>query len=271
MRGISLLLLAALAGCSTRTFAEPQVFVSPYMAVYQLRGDTKMESQPGGTGPIVGNRSQTLEDFGSGGHEEDIGIRADVGDGFAGIRLDWYQLDMNTSKFGVIDDDWGALPSGSRVQMSQDMDEFRLSYVEPVYVTKSEWRNRPLEFKVAAGGVFAHRSMHLRATTDDYLTRQDAKITGQDLYPAVRMQAKWRDYRVDLDYAVCPDLHLSGDMNGVLQDLELRLTYEVPLRDLRFFAGYRYGNLDARGTQGNFDYEADLTLDGLQFGLQLTF
>lgn len=272
MRGLLLVPVGALfAACSTPSLREPQILVTPYMAVYQLRGDTKMESQPGGTGPIVANDSQDLGRFGVGGHEEDVGVRVDIGDGFGGIRLDYYQLDMATSKFDVLGDDWGALPATSRVQMEQSMDEYRLGFVEPIYAHKSEFRERPLEVRVAAGAVVAQRTLHLRATTDDYLTRQNVKATGQNVYPALRAQAKWREFRFDFEYAICPDLQLGGDFDGVLQDLEMRLTYEVPLRDLRLFAGYRYSTLPIQGTQGPFDYDADLVLDGLQIGLQLTF
>jgi len=58
---------------------------------------------------------------------------------------------------------------------------------------------------------------------------------------------------------------------GVLQDAEVRASYTMPLNDITFFAGYRYSQLDASGTTNGFGYDADLTLDGYQFGVAVTF
>ena len=272
MRGaLPLLACAILGSCSTTTFAEPRVLVSPYLAVYQLRGETSMQSQPVVPGPIQDNPPQSLKDFGQEHHDEDLGIKIDVGDGFAGVRLDYYKLDMFSSRKGIIDGDWGNLQATDLVRMKFEMDEFRLGYLENVYSKETEWRGAPLTLRVAAGGVLSHRSMVMRGRTDDGLRTQNAYPEGDNFYPAARVRAQWRDFTVDAEYAISPGLALGGDFTDTLQDMEFRLSYAVPLRDVTFFAGYRYSTLPVEGNSGSFHYDADLILDGYQFGVQVAF
>lgn len=167
--------------------------------------------------------------------------------------------------------DWGALQMNDLVRMEIQMDEFRLGYLENIYDTKTEWRGSPLTFRVAAGGVISHRTMAMRGRTDDGMRRQDAHPEGENFYPAARARATWRDFSFDVDYAISPGLSLSGDFTDTLQDMEFRLSYAVPLRDMTFFAGFRYSQMPAEGNSGPFQYDADLTVDGYQLGLQIVF
>ena len=64
---------------------------------------------------------------------------------------------------------------------------------------------------------------------------------------------------------------LSGDIKGVSQDLETRLSYRLPQRDIQLFAGLRYSEFSGRGKSGSFEYESDLIIDGMQFGFSVTF
>ncbi len=251
--------------------AEPRVLVSPYLAVYQLRGDIAMQSQPSPGSPLQDNAAQTLLTFGQDHHHEDIGVRADIGDGFGGIRIDYYKLDMNTSRTGVIDADWGRLLAGDEVRMRADMDELRLGYLEPLGTVRTTYRDRPLALRFAVGGVLAHRDLSLQARTVDGARTQNVEIDGDVLYAAARLQATWRDFAFDADYAASPEIVLSGDFEDLLQDLELRASYTMPLHDVTFFAGYRLSALTAKGDANGFGYDADLTIDGFQFGLSVTF
>jgi hypothetical protein len=201
----------------------------------------------------------------------DIGVRADIGDGFGGLRFDYYRLDQGTTQSGVIDADWGRLQNADTVQMRAAMDEFRIGYLEPFLHVRTTYRDRPLQMRVAAGGVFSHRDLALRASNADRSRTQDVDIDGDMLYAAARFRATWRDFAFDLDYAISPDVVLGGDFDGVLQDAEVRASYTMPLNDITFFAGYRYSQLDASGTTNGFGYDADLTLDGYQFGVAVTF
>ncbi len=270
MRAPAVLAFAVFAGCSSTTFAEPRILVSPYLALYQLRGDASMQSEPT-PGNVQNNAPQSMRTFGHERHKEDIGVRADIGDGFAGARIDWCQLDMNTSHTGVLDADWGNLRTSDVVRAKVSMDELRIGWLESIGTVRTQWRDQPLTVRLAAGGVLAHRDLDVNARTDDGLFTQNLEIEGDTVYAAVRMRASWRDYAIDLDYAICPDLELRGAFDGVLQDLELRGSWTMPLQDVTFFAGYRLSTLEGRGNANGFGYVADFTLDGFQLGLSVTF
>lgn len=272
MRGASFLLAGAfLCGCSSTTFAEPRVEVSPYLAKYQVRGNTKMQSQPVASGPVQDNSAQSMAQFGQERHDDDIGLRVDIGDGFAGLRLDYYMMDMYSTRYGTLDADWGQIDSGDLATMTVQMDELRIGYLEPVWSGATEWREQPLKVRVAVGGVLAHRAMDMRASSEDNLRQQHIKPKGDNVYPAVRIRAEWRDFAVDADYAISPRLTLGGDFTDTLQDFELRFTYSIPLRDVALFAAYRYSTLPSSGTSEGLAYENDLVLDGFQFGLRVVF
>lgn len=260
----------ALAGCTT-TFAEPRLMVSPYLAVYRLRGDAAMQSNPGQGAPPQDNAAQSLRTFGQNKFDEDVGVRADFGDGFAGLRLDYFHLDASTTRSGTLGAGWGSLQQGDQVRMGATMDELRLGWLEPVWSQRTTWRDKPLQWKLAAGGVLTHRDLSLRASTVDGSRSQNLGIAGDTAAAAVRMRATWRDAMVELDYALSPDLALGGDFGSLQQDLEVRLGYTLPMHDITFFGGYRYSTLRANGTQDGFAYDTDLVLDGWQFGITVAF
>lgn len=271
MRTAATLGLLGLGSCTSLTMAEPRVLVSPYLAVYQLRGDVGMQSQPVANGPLQENATQPARTFGQDRHHEDIGVRVDIGDGFGGLRLDYYRLDMGTAHAGALTADFGNLLAGDVVGMRATMDEVRLGYLEPLLELATEYREQPLKFRFAAGGVLTHRSANLRTRTIDQQRSQATDIDGDVVGPAVRAQVSWRDFAIDLDYMVSPELVLGGDFDGLQQDFEVRLGYTLPLRDVTFFGGYRYSEFPAKGSTGGFRYDADLRLDGFQFGLVLVF
>jgi hypothetical protein len=147
----------------------------------------------------------------------------------------------------------------------------RLGYLEPLFRSSAKWREEPLVFEFAAGGVITYRSMMLRAQTDDGTRQQNVQIDGNNFYPAVRCRVSWRNAALDVDYAISPHLEFTGDFEGVQHDLELRASYTLPMRDITFFGGYRYSVLEAEGNVGVLGYEADLRIDGFQFGLTVSF
>lgn len=259
-----------LAGCSSTTFAEPRILVSPYLAAYQLRGSVGMQSQPT-VGTFQDNAPQTMRTFGQDHHREDFGIRADIGDGFAGARLDYYKLDMGTSKTGVLGADWGRLLANDTVRMAAEMDEVRIGYLDSIGTMRATLRDRPLTLRFAAGGVLSHRSLALKARTADGARSQNAEIEGDALFLATRFRAQWRDWSFDTDYAISPQLVLGGDFENVMQDLELRVAYAVPMHDVTFFGGYRFSAFEAKGRADVYDYRADLQIDGFQVGVSVSF
>lgn len=268
---VAVLAASLLAACSSTTFAHPRVLVSPYLATYQLRGDTSVQSQPTPGGPLQDNAAQSMRTFGQDHHEDDFGVRADIGDGFAGARFDYYQLDMTTAKTGVLGADWGNLRAGDLVSMDADMDELRIGYLESLGTLRTTFRDEPLTLRFAGGGVFAYRDLHLRARTDDGTRRQTVAIEGDVLYVAARLRASWRDAAFDVEYAISPGLVIDGDFEDVMQDVELRASYTLPQHDVTFFGAWRWSTLKASGSADGFGYDADLVIDGFQFGVSLSF
>ena len=272
MRIAAAVSLLGLCSCTSLSMAEPQIHVSPYLAIYQLRGKASVQSESAPGQPPQDNPPQTMRTFGQDHHREDVGVRVDIGDGFAGFRVDYYRLDMGTADTGLLGADWGRLQSGDVVRMTADMDELRIGYAEQLLKVETEYREQPLVFRLAAGGVFAQRSLTLRASTDDGARQQRVEIEGDVLYPAVRARLSWRAVALDVEYEVAPDeLVLGGDWDGLQQDVEARLSYRLPQRDVTIFGGYRYTEFPAVGDANGFRYDADLRLDGFQLGVVLTF
>jgi hypothetical protein len=269
MRALASLWFVLGTGCSATVLYEPKLQISPYLAVYQLRGDAAVQTRSGGG--VANNSPQSMRTFGQDRFREDFGIRADLGDGFGGARLDYYRLDMDTTKSGELTADWGNLQAGDAVRMRATMDEFRLGYVEPLWTGKFLLRERPLEVRLGAGGHLARRDLTLRGRSVDGSRAQNLHLDGDLIYAAARARVSWQRVQFDIDYGVSPDLALRGDFGRLQQDLELRIGYTVPLREITVFAGYRFCDLDASGREGAVGYRADLQLEGFQFGVAMTF
>ncbi len=122
MRRLVVLLAVAGTGCTSTVLTEPVLHASPYLALYRLRGDTQMQSEDPGTGGVQDNPAQPLRNFGHERHREDVGLRLDLGDGFSGLRADYYKLDMNTARSGELTADWGKLLQGDFASVRAAMD-----------------------------------------------------------------------------------------------------------------------------------------------------
>ena len=270
LAGPAVLLACGLGGCTMfPAMAEPRVQMSPYFAAYQLRGEIALQNDPG-TGP-ENNAPQSLRNFGFDRYEDDIGVRTDIGDGFAGFRLDYFRMTMNTSRRGFLDDDFGALLAGDFAGMSATMDEWRVSWLQPVVAAHTMFRDQQLDVQFAAGAVYTQRDLSMHMRTDDGLRTQNLHVGGSNVYPAVRFRAGLPHLALDVDYAISPELNLGGEFDGTMQDVEARLAYSVPFQDVTLFAGWRYSTLVASGHEGPLGFDADLILDGFQFGFTVGF
>ena len=278
MRLLALLLATLiLCGCASTALADPVIHVSPYLAIYELRGKSGMQSVtgggPGGTSPILqNNATQAMRRFGQDRSRDDVGIRADIGDGFGGIRAEYYRLDMNTTRSGTLEEDWGQLRAGDEVNIYAEMDELRVGFIEPLSEVLTEYRDDELRLKFGAGGLFATRQMSLHGKESSNTRTQNLEINGDLIYLALRAQATWRDFSFDVDYAIAPELlALSGDFEDLTHDFEARISYQMPQRDMTIFAGVRYSEFAASGTTDGYGYKSDLTIDGFQLGVSATF
>ncbi len=272
MRRLVVLLAVAGTGCTSTVLTEPVLHASPYLALYRLRGDTQMQSEDPGTGGVQDNAAQPLRNFGHERHREDVGLRLDLGDGFSGLRADYYKLDMNTARSGELTADWGQLLQGDFASVRAAMDELRLGYAHPLLDVAMDYRDDELRLQLAAGGVFATRSMTMRGREDTMQRFQNLDFKGDIAYAAVRARASWQDFALDLEYAIAPeDFILSGDFEDDSQDFEARFHYQLPQRDILVFAGWRYSEFTSTGTADGYQFENDLVLDGFQLGVLVTF
>ena len=274
MRTLVVLMAATLfTGCTSTVLMDPAIYVSPYLALYQLRGNTKMQSEGATPSEIVNNPRQPLRSFGQDRHREDVGLRADIGDGFGGIRAEYYRLDMDTGRAGELEYDWGRLLQGDMVSIYAEMDELRVGYVEPFADIRTEYRDEELRLRFGAGGVFATRSMTLEGREATPGSRaQSLSIKGDVVYLAIRARAEWKQFVLDFDYAAAPEeFVLSGDMEDLSQDIEAKLSYRLPQRDISFFAGMRFSEISASGIANGFRYDNDMAIDGFQLGVTVTF
>jgi hypothetical protein len=257
----------ALASCNSFPVpANPAVHVSPYLAKYQLRGDVGMQSNPG-TG-VENNADQSIAALGQGSHGDDFGIRADIGDGFSGIRLDYYRMELGPSGPGTLTDELGALPTGEAATLEPRMDEWRLAWTQSVLDGALAWRGDPVRVRGAVGATWANRdlSMDLQSTT----ASQGIDQSGDSLYATARMRATLKQVSLDVEYSLCPELH-TGDWEGLAHDIETRLSYAIPFQDVTVFAGYRYSMLEGGGSRGGLEHDTDLVIDGFQLGVTVTF
>ncbi len=271
MRALPTLALLLATACSTTTFAEPRFQLSPYIAVHRLTGDASAATPGSGGGPATANAAQPLSAFGQGDREQDLCYRFDVGDGFAGVRVDWYRLGIGGDAGRPLDDGYGAYVAGDEASMRASMDEWRLGYVESFASKRTMLWDRPLALHAGAGGVFASRDLSLTARRDGDGLVERSSFDGENVYAALRLGARWQGFALDAEYALCPDLAVAGDVDGWLHDLELRAGWALPYIDVTIFAGYRLATLEASTTDAGARRAADLQLDGWLLGVSVSF
>ena len=272
MRALSTLALLLAASCSSTTFAEPRFQLSPYVAVHRLTGDASAATPgSGGGGAATNNAAQPLSAFGQGDRDQDLCYRFDVGDGFAGVRVDWYRLGIAGDPGSPLDDGYGAYAAGDEASMRAAMDEWRLGYVETFATKRTKLWDRPLALHAGAGGVFASRDLSLTARRSGDGLVERSSFDGENLYAALRLGARWQGVSLDAEYALCPDVAVAGDVDGWLHDLELRAAWAMPYVDVTLFAGWRLATLEAATTSAGARRTADLQLDGWLLGVSVSF
>ncbi len=150
------------------------------------------------------------------------------------------------------------------------MDEWRIGWNESVLRQELAVQGRPLDLRLGLGLTYAHRDLSMRMRTDDGVRTQNVRHAGDAFSPTARLHAGIKSVALDVDYAIAPGL-VTGDFDGIQQDIEARLSYSVPFQDVTLFAGYRYSMMSAKGSEGGLAYDSDLRLDGYQFGITVSF
>ncbi|GAB4138344.1 MAG: hypothetical protein Fur0037_04020 [Planctomycetota bacterium] len=280
MRSVTRLLAIAFAliwisGCSPLpTLAEPRIQIAPYLSEYKLRGKTAMDTFDPAVPSLTRNAQAELTDFGVGDHEDDFGIRGDIGNGFAGLRVDYYRMSASTSRRGTLPDGWGSLEADDLAGMSTTMDEFRVGYAHELVTAEFDAGDlENIGLRLAPGVVLAHRSMSLRAyeetkTRAQALHAADAGV----VYPSLRARLSFRNFALDAEYAISPGgFDFGGDFRGLKQDFETRLSYEFEMHDVEMFVGFRRSEFEINGLEGDQNFSGDFVLDGVQVGIRVGF
>lgn len=268
-----LLPLCLLCGCElVPTMAEPKIQVAPYLSEYSLRGKTAMDTVSSGT--VTHHAEHPLRDFGVGAHEDDFGIRGDIGNGFAGLRLDYYRMSASTSRRTTLGDGWGRVQGGDLAGMNTVMDEFRVGYAQEVVREKFDFhRLQDVQFRLAPGVVLAHRDLSLDGFEDTRARSQSLNASDNGVvYPALRARLQYQEVALDVEYAISPPgFDFGGDFKGTSQDFETRLSYEFEMHDVEVFVAYRHSSFQVNGSEDGQNYTGDFVLDGLQVGMRVGF
>lgn len=264
----SLLVLTAIAaGCSSWPgFDRPHVELGAYLGLYTLQGRAKMQSA--GAQGVQDNPGMRLSEFGLGERDDDVGGILSVGDGFSGIDLNYLQVAMRDTQPGTLSAAFGRLAPGDMVTTTVEMDEWRVRYIAKLF--EHTFANR-MRVELGVGAALAHRSLDFAAIKDNgdgqIIRPGDSGVP----YLAARARGTLGAASINLDWAYDDGIDFGGDFDGRLQDVELTGRYEFAGQDVTLIAGYRVSDLPVKGTQGSFDYAADLRLEGFQLGMLLRF
>ena len=261
-------ILLGAGGCASWPGLDnPQISLAPYLALYTLEGQARMQSAAGGA--IVNNAAMPIATLGLRERDDDWGGTLAIGDGFSGFELSYLRLDMDDTETGTLTADFGAVPAGTVVNATAKMDEFRFGYVAQAFL----WENdQGLYAKLGGGLTLVHRELDFVVQQEDGPARQAIRAKDVGLpYLKGRLDVGYRQFGIDVDYAWNPDLELGGDFSGTLQDLEVVAHFTLEDQDLTLYAGYRRSDLPASSREGPFRYDADFELEGFFLGIRFSF
>ncbi len=246
---------------------EPKVSLVPQYSVLKVEGDTAMQSNsPGGP---TNNPEQSLDNFGMGSFDEDIGGMVRVGDGFSGLDLGYLRLDNSDTRTGQLTANWGNLLAGDTVNSRLEGDELRLRYMGQVIDYENE---SSFLADLGFGGVLAHRQLTFRTTAQNAARTQNVSMSDNGVfYIATRARIGYYGFALTGDYAISPKMNFGGDFDGTLQDAELTLSYTFTDQNVTLAAGYRWEDLPAEGNEGGLDWKMDLRIQGYVLGIEVTF
>ena len=268
VRSTSTALLLLLGGCTAIPgLNKPKVSLVPQYSVLKVSGDTSMQS-PAPSGP-TNNPEQSLDNFGMGSFDGDIGGMVRLGDGFSGIEFGYLRLDNTDTRSGTLTSNWGNLLAGDTVNSKLEGDEFRLRYLGQVIDYENE---STFLAGLGFGGMLAHRNFTFRTTAQNVARSQDVTMRDSGVfYIAGRARLGYYGFALTGDYAISPGLNFGGDFDDTLQDAELTLSYTFTDQNVTLAAGYRWEDLPAQGNEGGLDWQMDLRIEGFVLGIEVTF
>jgi hypothetical protein len=246
---------------------DPQITVVPQLVLLELRGDTNMQSAPGGT--ATNNADVRLDELGVTDREDDWGGMVRIGDEFSGMDIGYLDIDAKSSQTGTLSQSWGNLLQGDVVKTEVDGFEVRGRYVGELLDVESEAGAR---LQLGLGAQLAHRELKFEAREVNGLRSQTLDVKDEGMpYVCARGRAGYLGFGLQADYAINPDVSFGGDFDGIQQDIEIAATYTFADQAVVVSAGYRRSYLHANDSQGSFAYDLDLIFDGYVLAAEITF
>ena len=235
--------------------SAPGISVEPHYGFLDAQGDLAMTT----TGsPVVKN---SLDDIGIAGEESALGLRVDIPFGSPRITLGTDSADWSGT--GVVSDFGGI--AGANVAVDSEME----LAVHRALITFDVLPVPNFELGIGLGV----EGVDLKASVIDTFSSTEEKI--DELIPVPVLAARFRVHVWRLDFeALVAGMSVDVDGNQAQYfDTDLSASIKLfgmgPVEAL-FSTGYRRIDLNADYKDGSDSVEADLTFDGLYFGLKLS-
>ena len=270
MNGTPLACLLLMTSCGLPGLESPQYRFTPEFTLYQLSGGAKMQSGSGAA--QVDNAKMPARELGQDQRDAgDWGGTLAVGEGISNFEVSYLHVDVDggTAR-GILSQGFGALQAGDKVYSTLRGSEIRAAYHARVW--DHQWKSgAKLEF--APGAMLANRSLAFRAREINNARTQRINLDdGLTPYLAARARASYKQFAVQLDYAIDPGIHLGGSYEGTMQDMSVSLRYAaLPDQDVDLILGWRRFDLFASGSSEGQRWETDWKLEGFFFAVAIGF
>ena len=268
--GLLLILALGLGSCALPGLEKSPLFhFTPEFTLYKLTGEAAVQT-PTGTGH-ANNPSVRASDLAQDQRDAgDWGGTLSVGDGFSGLEFSYLHVDFGSTERGTLPSNFGFLQAGDTVWSQLTGDEWRAAYYGQVY--EREWQSG-VQLQVGPGLQLAHRELRFKAVELSSARQQGIALhDAVTPYLAARARATYKQFGLNVDYGINPNVHFGGDYDDVMHDLEVGLRWSIAEdQDVTLIVGYRRFDLDTKGHEAGARFTTDWTLDGYFFAVSVAF
>ena len=245
----ALLLIALLGSCSVAEFTTDAGYM--FMA---LSGDVGFDASGGGGSANI-NLGQGLDISNGSSPYARVEVAA------AGFRFGLSGFKYGDSGDSILSTAFGDITAGSTVDTDLDLTNLKATIAYDVINFKY--------LRISPGISIDYFDVDMEMTaTSPVLVSEAIDFQVPVPMPYVSAALMYGDWTLD---AEASGISVSlADAEGLYWDLSAKLRYQ-PLPLLKMFVGYRYLLINASGDTGGQDFDADLRLNGLVFGLSFGF
>ncbi len=246
---------AALATLLLVACSAPGISVEPRYGLLDAQGELALTNSGS---PVARN---SLSDIGIAGQESALGLRVDIPFGSPRITLGTDSADWSGT--GVVSDFGGIAGANVAVDSEMELAVHRALITFDVLPVPN----------VELGFGLGINAVDLKASVIDTLSSTEEKIDEIIPIPVLAARLRVHIWRLDFEALVAG---MSVDVDGNQAqyfDTDLSASFKLfgmgPV-DALFSTGYRRIDINADYKDGSDSVEADLTFDGLYFGLKLS-